>query len=232
MAVASNFSTTFRALTSHFEQETGHTLTSSFASTGKLYAQIENRAPFDVFLAADSTFPLRLEQSGSGVIGTRQTYAIGKLVLWSSKPRFSDGKHYLHQQGFSRLAIGNPKTVPYGQAAQSFLQQAGLWHQLQGKLIRGHNIAQAFQFVATDNVEVGLLALSQVLDWRHQREASTTTNDDSFWLIPPSLYPPIEQQAILLENGKENPAARDFLRFLYSPNARQIIKKHGYEVAP
>ncbi|KAA1175620.1 molybdate ABC transporter substrate-binding protein [Marinobacter salinexigens] len=222
IAVAANFTDTTRELISAFEETSRHRVTASYGSTGKLYAQIEHGAPFDVFLAADSRRPRLLEENGQGVAGTRFTYAKGKLALWSPVTElFDDAPTWLSSGDFRKLAIANPKTAPYGAAAEQVLNSLGLWTSLQPKLVRGDSIAQTFQFVATDNAEAGFVALSQVRAWENQ--------DGTLWPVPQDYYAPIEQQAILLTTGAGNPAAKDWLTFLHSEAARAIIEGFGYD---
>lgn len=229
VAIAANFTDTARKLATVFEQTTPHTIRLSSGSTGKLYAQINHGAPFDVYLAADRQRPELVEAQGLGVADTRFSYARGKLVLWSPKGNvFEDGGDYLEGIGYQRLAMANPKTAPYGQAAQQVLEQVGLWQEVQGRLVRGESITQAFQFVATGNAEAGFVALSQVKAWR--REQGTDGGSGSIWTIPQPLYDPIDQQAILLVKGKDNPAARAWMDFLQGEKAREIIAKDGYDV--
>ncbi|WP_286714459.1 molybdate ABC transporter substrate-binding protein [Marinobacter sp. tcs-11] len=222
LAVAANFTDTTASLVETFEAATGHQVTASFGSTGKLYAQIRNGAPFDVFMAADAQRPQLLESEGMAVPGSRFTYARGKLVLWSPETAaFLSPIAYLNEQPFSRLAIANPKTAPYGLAAQQVLEHLELWSPLQPKLVRGDSIAQTFQFIASGNAQAGLVALAQVKAWPDQ--------DGTLWRIPQSYYAPIDQQAILLKRGADNTAARDWLAFLQSPEAVAIIQGYGYD---
>ena len=221
VAVAANFTGAAQELAPLFEKLTGHSVKISFGSTGKLYTQIENGAPFDVFLAADSRRPKKAEDEGLAVAGTRFTYAKGKLVLWSPKKGiFKDGEAYLKKRSFSRVALANPKTAPYGLAAEQVLEHLGLWGDVQGKLVRGDSIAQTFQFVATGNAELGFVAYSQIMKWKDR--------DGSLWIVPDSYYAPIEQQAVLLKKGADNPAARAFVEFLEGVKARSVIEGFGY----
>ena len=223
VAVAANFTDATRRLAPLFEQATGHRLKISYGSTGKLYAQIEHGAPFEVFLAADSARPQKAEQTGLAVPGSRFIYARGRLALWSAKTGlFAAGEPYLKAGGFAHLAIANPKTAPYGLAAKEVLEHLGLWSDLQARLVRGDSIAQTFQFVATGNAEAGFVAYSQVKGW--QGEAG------SVWLVPQDYYAPIDQAAVLLQKGAHNPAARAFLEFLKGDAARQVIEGFGYGV--
>lgn len=223
IAVAANFTDATRDIVPLFEKATGHTVKVSFGSTGKLYAQIEHGAPFEVFLAADSKRPKRAEGEGLAVEGSRFTYAMGKLALWSPKAgAFDDAETYLKSGNFKRVAMANPKTAPYGLAAQQVMQHIGVWKPLQPKLIRGDSIAQTFQFAATANTEVGFVALSQVNAWKK--------SEGTKWEIPQSYYAPIEQQAVLLKKGADNKAAKAFLDFLKSDEARAVITGYDYGV--
>lgn len=221
VAVAANFTDTAQELAAAFEKTTGHHCVLSFGSSGKLYAQIANGAPFQVFLSADVSRARMAEEAGLAVMHTRFTYARGKLVLWSAKLQlFQDGEAYLVKSGFQRLAMANPQTAPYGLAAQQTLQHLMLWNTLQPKLVRGDSIAQVFQFVATGNVEAAFVAHSQVIAWRGE--------PGSVWEVPAGYHEPIDQQAVLLYNGRDNAAAVAFLEFLKSPAAREMITAHGY----
>ena len=221
IAVAANFTDATRDIIPLFEQASGHKVKASFGSTGKLYAQIEHGAPFEVFLAADMKRPQKAEAEGLAVPGSRFTYARGQLVLWSANPdAFQNGETYLKDLTFRHAAMANPKTAPYGLAAQQVMQHLGIWGKVRKKMVRGDSIAQAFQFTATGNAEVGFLAYSQVKAWKN--------GNGSLWVIPADYYAPIWQQAVLLHQGKDNPAARAFLDFLSSTAAHKVITDYGY----
>ncbi|HUL12552.1 MAG TPA: molybdate ABC transporter substrate-binding protein [Methylococcaceae bacterium] len=224
VAVAANFAGPMEAIASAFEKNTGHKAAVSTGATGMFYAQIRNAAPFEVLLSADDTTPAKLETEGLAVPGTRLTYAIGKLVLWSSKPGFVDKEGKVLKKGkFAHLALANPKTAPYGAAAVEVLNHLGLFKTLEPKFVQGENIAQTQQFVATGNAELGFVALSQV-----QKDGKLTSG--SAWQIPGSLYSPIRQDAVILTKGKDNPAASALLAFLKSDKAKAIIKSYGYSL--
>ncbi|MBC7804063.1 MAG: molybdate ABC transporter substrate-binding protein [Candidatus Parcubacteria bacterium] len=224
LAVAANFAGPVKQLADRFTQTTQHKLSISVGSTGKFYAQVKNGAPFDVFLSADDETPLRMEKEKLAVAGTRFTYAIGKLVLWSPSPGVVNGKgEVLRKTEFKRLAIANPKLAPYGAAAQQTLEKLGVWQAVQGKLVMGENIAQTLQFVATGNAELGFVALSQI-------QEGGKPPAGSHWLVPQSLYDPIRQDAVLLARGGSNPAARLFLDFLRSAPARELVRSSGYDL--
>lgn len=222
LAIAANFHDAAERLATQFTETTGHSTRISYGSTGKLYAQIRHGAPFDVFLAADTERPQLMEQNGSGVSGTRFTYAVGRLVLWSPDPEaFRDARAFLASGNFHRLAIANPKTAPYGLAARQTLEHLGHWTNLENRLVRGESIAQTLQFVATGNAKAGFVAMAQLLD-DHEGGAR--------WKVPATHHEPIAQQAILLERGQGNDAARAWLDFLGSTEAQDIIRQYGYDI--
>lgn len=219
VAVASNFADVAAALAVRFEAATGHAVVLSPGSTGRHFTQIKGGAPFAVFLAADAERPQRLEAEGLAVAGSRFTYAVGRLVLWSPRPGLVDADGAVLAAGsFAHLAIANPELAPYGQAAREALAALGLWDGLAPRLVRGENIAQAYQFVAGGAAELGFVALSQVR--RPDRTAA-----GSLWEVPEGLHAPIVQQAVLL---RDEPAARAFLEFLRGDEARAVIAAYGY----
>lgn len=221
VAVASNFAAPMRQLATRFEQASGHTLTLSSGATGKFYAQIKHGAPFDILLAADDETPARLLREGDAV--QRQTYAIGRLVLWSADPTLVDGSDtVLRQNRFQRLAIANPKLAPYGLAAAEALARLKLTDSVQSKFVIGENIAQTYQFVASGNAELGFVALSQVM-----QDGKLTGG--SAWQVPAALHAPIRQDAALLKRGERNAAARALFDYLNTPAALAIIRSYGYE---
>ena len=219
VAVASNFSDAIKEIAGMFEQQTGHRITLAFGSTGKHYAQIINGAPFEAFFAADVRRPKLLDEEGVARPGSRFTYAVGKVVLWSPVPdRIDTGGNGLGAGDFKYLAVANPKLAPYGKAAEQILRAQGVWDTLRTRMVRGENIGQTFQFVSSCNAELGFVAYSQI-----KRPGATI--EGSFWEPPQSLYSPIEQQAVLL---KEDPVARQFLDFVKSDAVREIIQEYGY----
>jgi molybdate transport system substrate-binding protein len=220
VAVASNFTPTLNILADRFEQEQHIRVVIVSGSTGKLYAQIKNGAPFDVFLAADEDRPQALEQEGEIIAGSRFTYAIGRLILWSPiKGYVQADTEPLIPRDCRHLAIANPKLAPYGRAAQEVLQARGMWESLSDRFVRGENVGQAFQFVDSQNAQAGFVAYSQV-----KRPGQEVIG--SYWLVPQELYAPIKQQAVLL---KDDAAASSFLEFLRSESAAEILTGYGYE---
>jgi molybdate transport system substrate-binding protein len=223
VAVAANFTAPMQKIAANFEKATGHKAQLASGSTGKFYAQIRNGAPFDVLLAADDETPARLEKEGLAVAGSRFTYSIGQLALWSAKPGYVDAEGAVLKRGaFEHLALANPKLAPYGAAAVETLSKLGVLPALQPKFVQGENIAQTFQFVSTGNAELGFVALSQVFEGGKLKSGSA-------WVVPPSLHAPIRQDAVLLARGKDNPAALALMKYLKEDKARAIIKAYGYE---
>jgi molybdate transport system substrate-binding protein len=224
VAVAANFTKPMTEIAAEFEKATGHTAKLSFGSSGKFVSQMENGAPFEVFLSADEKAPLKLEQSGFTVSGSRFIYALGKLVLWSATPGLVDDQGKVLSSGsFKHLALADPKLAPYGVAAMDVLKNLGLSEKLQPLIVLGENIAQTQQFVSTGNAELGFVALSQVID--NGKIAS-----GSGWIIPADRYAPIKQGAVLLTLGAENPAAKALIDYLKSAPALAIIEKYGYSL--
>ena len=224
VAVAANFAGSAKSLAAEFERASGHKLLLSTGSTGKFYAQIKSGAPFDVLLSADDETPARLEKEGLAAAGSRFSYAIGKLVLWSPRSGMVDASGaVLRSAAFKRLAIANPRLAPYGAAAREAMEKLGVWSALQDKLVLGENIAQTLQFVSSGNAELGFVALSQV-------QQGGKTPEGSYWLVPQADYDPIRQDAVLLARANANLAARQFLDFLRGPSARAVIRADGYDL--
>lgn len=221
VAVASNFGATAREIATEFAQVADYEVRITTASTGKLYAQIVNGAPFDVLLAADAERPRRLEAGGDGVPGTRFTYAVGALVLWSRQ--LGDCRAALQREDTGRVAIANPDTAPYGAAAKAYLQRAGLWESLRRRLVIGENIAQTLQFTASGNAQLGFIARSQL-------QAPSLPEASCRWPVPEETHAPIVQQAILLRRGSGSKGARAFVDFLRGDAGRAIILRHGYRL--
>ena len=225
VAVAANFTSLLKDLVTEFESESGHRVSISPGSTGKLFAQIINGAPFDIFLAADQARPERLENSGHGVAGSRFTYATGRLVLLTIDAGLirNDLRETLLQERLRVIAIANPTLAPYGAAAESVLQSLGIRDEIASKIVMGENIGQTFSHVATENAGVGFVGLASVM-------AAGNQSPDSYVEIPPHLYAPIRQDVILLNHGKNNVAAREFMIFLRSEAVRERIASAGYLV--
>ena len=221
VAVAANFTEPAREIAAAFKAKTGHAVVLVFGSSGQFYTQISQGAPYEVFLSADAERPRKAEQEGLAVPGTRFSYAIGRLVLYSRTPGLVDPAGAVLAGGrFDKLAIADPVAAPYGLAAIQTLKTLKLYDRLKPKIVQGASIAQAYQYVATGAAELGFVALSQVVN----------EHSGSRWLAPEADHAPIDQQAVLLFPGAKDPAARAFLGYLRSPEAVAIIRRYGYEV--
>ena len=227
VAVAANFTAPMQKIAKAFEQDTGHKAQLAFGATGKFYAQIKNGAPFAVLLAADDETPARLEKEGFAVAGTRFTYATGRLALWSKQPNMVDDKgEVLRSQSFEKLgihkiAMADPKLAPYGAAAMEVIKTLGVQANVMPKLVQGDSIGQTYQFVSTENAQLGFVALSQIsVDGR--------ITQGSAWVVPQSMHTPLKQDAVLLNAGKDNAAAHALLKYLQGDTAKTIIRTYGY----
>lgn len=224
VAVAANFTAPIQAIAADFEKDTGHKLIAAYGATGQFYTQIKNGAPFEVFLSADDTTPEKLEREGDTVKGSRFTYAVGTLALWSAKDGYVDTKgEVLKKNEYQHLSIANPKTAPYGLAATQVLEKLKLTEATKAKIVEGQNISQAYQFVSTGNAELGFVALSQIY-----KEGKVTSG--SAWIVPASLHDPIKQDAVILNKGKDNAAAKALVEYLKGPKAAAVIKSYGYQL--
>lgn len=224
VAVAANFTAPMKAIAANFEKETGHKVTPSFGATGKFYAQIQNGAPYDVFLAADDETPAKLEKEHGIVAGSRFTYATGKLVLWSSQAGYVDDKgEILKKNTFSKLALAQPKLAPYGLAAEETMKKLGLYDTLAPKFVLGESIGQTFTFINTGNAQLGFVALSQVYE-------DGKIKSGSAWIVPANLHNPIRQDAVILNKGKDNKAAAEFVKYLKTEPVKALIRTYGYDL--
>ncbi|WP_340317208.1 molybdate ABC transporter substrate-binding protein [Rhizorhabdus argentea] len=221
IAVAANFTEPAREITAGFEKATGHKAVLAFGASGAFYTQISHGAPFDILLSADAERPARIEQDGLAVRGTRFTYAVGQLALFSTTPGLVDSRGAVLKRGaFDKVAIADPVTAPYGAAAIETMRKLGVYDVLKPRIVTGSSIAQAYQFVSTGAAQIGFVALSQVIG----------VPGGSRWIVPARLHSPIDQQAVLLKTGEDNPAARAFLKYLKSRPALMIIRRYGYAV--
>jgi molybdate transport system substrate-binding protein len=218
VAVAANFTAAAEQLAEAFKAQTGDQVTLSFGASGGLYTQISQGAPFDVFLSADAARPARAVADGFGIDGSVFTYALGALALYSTSLDVADGEAVLAEGAFSKLAIADPQTAPYGQAAIETLSRLNLLDAVAPKFVTGENVSQALQFVQSGNAELGLVAASQVI------------GKDHVWIVPGELHEPIRQDAVLLKSGAANKAAVGFLDFLRSDAAAAVIEEAGYSV--
>lgn len=222
VAVAANFTAPMQKIAKAFEQDTGHKAQLAFGATGKFYAQIKNGAPFGVLLSADDETPARLEKEGLAVPGSRFTYATGRLALWSKQAHLvDDSAEVLRSNRFEKLAIADPKLAPYGAAAMEVIHKLGVQDNVKRRLVQGESIGQTYQFVSTENAQLGFVALSQIsVDGR--------IGQGSAWVVPPSMHTPLKQDAVLLNAGKDNAAAHALLKYLQGETAKTIIQSYGY----
>lgn len=223
IAAASDLQTALPEVAAAYEAKSGKKVRITFGSSGNFFAQIQNGAPFDLFLSADLEYPRRLEEAGLAVAGSRYLYATGKIVLWVPKDSPLDparGLALLQDARVKRIALANPAHAPYGRAARTALEKAGLWDSLQQKVVLGENISQAAQFVQTGNAQAGIIALALA---RSPRMAQ-----GKYWVIPQELYPPLEQAVVILKRSPNADGAREFLTFLKSPAALEILQRYGF----
>lgn len=222
VAVAANFTQTLSQLQVQFEKATSHHVSIISGATGKLFAQINNGAPFDVFLSADADAPARLIESGQAVALSQFTYARGRLVLWSTQPEtVRNGAQSLHGST-QRIALANPKLAPYGRATEQALRALKLWDTVQSRIVLGENVSQTLQFAATGNATWAFIGLAQVFNLPPEQRGG-------YWEVPHDLYAPITQDAVLLMRGRDNPAAQEFIAYLRSAPARELIQHAGYD---
>jgi molybdate transport system substrate-binding protein len=220
VAVAANFTQPAKEIAAAFNKATGQTAILSFGSSGQFLTQITQGAPFEVFLSADAERPLKIEQGGLAVAGSRFTYAVGRLVLYSKTPGLVDANGAVLKTGkFEKISIADPASAPYGVAAIETMKKLGVYDALKPKIVQGSSIAQAYEFTSTGAAQLGFVALSQVIN----------IQGGSRWLVPSADHALIDQEAILLNTGKADPAAAAFIAFLKTPAAIAIIKRYGYE---
>lgn len=221
VAVAANFTDAAKDIAAAFKSKTGDDAILTFGSSGQFYSQIKQGAPFQVFLSADEDRPKKLAAEGDAVASSDVTYAVGKLAMWTKAANEALGEDTLKKGDFAKISIADPAAAPYGVAAIETMKSLGVYDALKPKIVQGTSIAQAYQFIATGNAELGFVALSQLVG----------STGGSTWLVPQSLYTPMKQDAVLLKSGEENKAATAFLAFLKGPEAIATIKKYGYALS-
>lgn len=225
VAAASDLSFAFKEAAVQFERQSGTSVKVTLGSSGNLFSQIRNGAPFDAYFSADIRYPQKLEESGQAVSGSLYQYAIGRLVLWvpnrAGLPSPQQGFPMLLDDVVHKVAIANPKHAPYGRAAVSAMQHAGVYEAVKGKLVLGENISQAAQFVESGAADVGLIALSLALVPAMQQAGQ-------YWEIPQEAHPPIAQGAVVLKNGTNREGAQAFLLFLQQREGQAILRRYGF----
>jgi molybdate transport system substrate-binding protein len=224
IAVAANFLKTVETLSHNFKQQTGTVIKVSGGPTGKLYAQIANGAPFDIFFSADVKTPQRMESEGLIKAGSRFTYAQGRLALWGeTMPEGAEAADILRKAEFNHLAMANPKAAPYGIVAEQTLDKLGVLDKLRPKFVTAENIGQTYQFVATGNAELGFVAYSYCIDPKH-------VNKGSYWLVPQSYHDPLDQDVVILKKAENSVMAQVFIDYVRSPEGKKVIEASGYSV--
>ena len=222
VAVAANFSKTMESLVTEFEKTSDYQIALSYGSSGKFYAQIKQGAPYELFFSADQVKPDALQKDGLVMAGSRFTYAIGRLAVWSARPDFANKiETRLKQGAFNKLAIANPKLAPYGAAALQVLRNLELIESSQTKWVRGENIAQTYQFVSTGNADLGFVALSQLI-------GTNKVEQGSYWVVPETMHHAIKQDVVLLMRAAQSQGAAAFLAFMHTKMAQNIMAQFGY----
>ena len=224
IAAAADLQTVMPEIAGRFEKQTGTKINLSFGSSGNFFTQIQNGAPFDIFFSADIEYPTKLEAAGLAVPGSLHQYATGKIVLWTAKTSRIDvnrGLTVVTDPSVKKLAIANPAHAPYGRAAQTALEKAGLWNKVSAKLVLGENISQTAQFVQSGNADAGILALSLVL-------APGMRDQGRYYEIPQDLYPPLQQAAIILSHSQHLQLAAGFMEFLKTAEIKSLLKQYGF----
>lgn len=224
IAAASDLQSALPVIAQQFEKDTGRKVTVTFGSSGNFYAQIQNGAPFDLFLSADLDYPRRLENSGVGERGSLVEYARGRLVLWTRRDsgiNLADGLKTLVDAKVRRIAVANPEHAPYGRAAVAAMQAEGVYTAVRGKLVMGENISQAAQFAQSGSADVGVIALSLAL-------TPTLKNSGSYIDIPDNAYPPIQQAAVVVATSRQKDLARQFIETLKTPAVARILQSFGF----
>jgi len=225
VAAAADLSFALKELGKRFTAKTGTDVQVSFGSSGNLFAQIQNGAPFDLLFSADSKYPKKLADAGLVDAGSVRTYAVGHLVLWVPNSLALDPQKLkmdlLTRPEVKRIAIANPQHAPYGKAAMAALEHYGLKDKIASKLVVGENISQAAQFVQSGNAQAGLIALSLALSPAMQDKGR-------YWELPSEAYPELLQAAGIVANSKHKAAAQAFLNYVTSPEGQGILQQYGF----
>jgi molybdate transport system substrate-binding protein len=226
VAAASDLQSALPAIASQFEKATGQPIRLTFGSSGNFFTQIQNGAPFDLFLSADIDYPRRLEAAGTAERGSLYQYAVGRIVLWTRSDSGIDvmrGLPALTDGRVRRIAIANPEHAPYGRAAVAALRHEGLYDRVRGKFVLGENISQAAQFADSGSADVGVLALALAL-------SPTLKKSGTYFEIPESWHPPIEQGAVVVASSSQKSLARQFIEYLKQPDIVRMLAAYGFAV--
>jgi molybdate transport system substrate-binding protein len=224
VAAAADLKFALQDIAAQYRKQTGTKVNVSYGSSGNFFAQLQNGAPFDIFFSADIEYPRKLEAAGLTEPGTLYEYAVGRIVIWAPPDSKVDVAHLgwkaLLDPAVQKIAIANPAHAPYGRAAVAAMKSAGIYDQVQSKLVLGENISQTAQFVQSGNAQAGIVALSLAV--------SPAMKDGKSWEIPANLHPAIEQAAIVMKNAKNKEAAVAFLNYIKSPAGRQALRNFGF----
>lgn len=226
VAAASDLNFAMKELVSLYEKQTGQHVKLTLGSSGNFYSQLQNGAPFDVYFSADIGYPKKLEEAGVAVPGSLYRYAVGRIVLWAPKSSALDlakGLDVLREPAAKKIAIANPKHAPYGKAAVSAMQHFQVYDSVKDRLVLGENISQAAQYIESGACDVGIIALSLAL-------APSMKAGGTYWEIPTTAHPPLEQGAVIIKQSQKQDAARQFLNFVRSPEGQEIMTRYGFTV--
>ncbi|HVU86691.1 MAG TPA: molybdate ABC transporter substrate-binding protein [Pirellulales bacterium] len=198
-----------------------------FGSSGSLFAQLSNKAPFDMFLSADMSYPQKLVEAGLAAADSEFLYAIGHLVVWVPKDSTldfeKDGIKALTDPSVKVIAMANPQHAPYGRVAEAALKNLGVYDEVKDRLVLGENIAQTAQFVQSGAAHAGLIALSLAL-------APAMQERGRYWSVPADAYPRLEQGGVIMSAAQDLAAARDFRAYLISDEGKAILRQFGFEL--
>jgi molybdate transport system substrate-binding protein len=227
VAAAADLSTVLKDVASAYEKKTGVKVELSFAASGALTQQIQNGAPFDIFFSADMDYPRQLIAAGQADGETFYQYAVGKLVLWVPADSPLDVEHkginVLLDPSVKKIAIANPQHAPYGRAAVATLKHYQLYDQVSDKLVLGENISQAAQFAESGNAQAGFVALAHAVSPAMQGKGK-------YWEVPAEAYPPLAQGVVVLTRSQRKKEATDFLAFIKTKQAADMLRKYGFAV--
>ncbi|HEV2114708.1 MAG TPA: molybdate ABC transporter substrate-binding protein [Terriglobales bacterium] len=225
VAAAADLSLVLQPIATNFQRQTGNTVRLSFGSSGDFFNQIQNSAPYDVFLSADLGYPEKLVNLGFADSGSLHTYAVGRLVLWVPRDSRLDlerqGMQALLDPSVHKIAIANPQHAPYGHAAVAALRHFGLYDKLAGRLVLGENIGQAAQFAESGNAQVGIIALAHAL-------APSVRPLGRYWIVPTDSYPALQQGVVIVSHSKNKTVAAQFLKYLAGPESQAIFRQYGF----
>jgi molybdate transport system substrate-binding protein len=225
VGAAADLNAALTEIAANYQNQTGNQVRLAFGSSGNLFSQIQNGAPFDIFLSADLGYPRKLADAGLIDADSLFTYAVGRLVIWvpasSHLPLESKGMEVLLDPAVKKIAIANPEHAPYGRAAVAALKEMDLYDKVKDRLVLGENVSQAAQFVESGNADAGLVALS------HAR-APAMSEKGRYWQIPSDAYPELDQGAAIVSHSTHKKEAAAFLAYLKSPAALDVFKRYGF----